>query len=273
MPPGSCPSVADTGRHSRWTARRANSIGTGTFLRTSWPSVFNPRAASSPPPTGSVSAGLPVPGERQFRPAVPGAANPRPARGRSGWRAADLLGVRWTFIRRSANSWRGSSSAAYDCAPMPETRGLEDAVALLRQWNGAWKRTRRRQWLAALAFPHVTDGRSPKPPRGQGALIRNQDEQRHGWKAPARASRRLVRDYNEMLLRVLVDTVEEGKESLRTGRQALALWRISEGRASSTRYSTACRRSAVFRPRAGRRERIGHDGLSSPLRSWGRRCG
>jgi len=129
---------------------------------------------------------------------------------RDGWRAADMLGVQMDIYSAFSKFLAAQLVAAYDARHV-RNPGLEDAVALLRQWNGRMEADKPAPMLAALAFPHVRTSIAEAAAPGKGRLYDTKmssaivekllRERPDGW----------FRDYNEMLLRALVDSVEEGK--------------------------------------------------------------
>jgi len=175
------------------------------------PSVFNP-------PSGIIATA----NQNPFPPDYPYPVNgnfapPDRARqirdrlsAREGWRAADLLGVQMDIYSAFSKFLAAQLVAAYD-ARHAHNPGLEDVVALLRQWNGRMEADKPAPLVAALAFPYVRTSiaESAAPGKGRlyetrmsGALVEKLLRERpEGW----------FRDYNEMLLRALVDAVEEGK--------------------------------------------------------------
>ena len=175
------------------------------------PSVFNP-------PSGIVATAnqdpfppdYPYPVNGNFAPPYRARQIRDRLAARSGWRAADLLGVQMDIYSAFSKFLAGQLVAAYD-ARHARNPGLEDAVALLRQWNGRMEADKPAPMLAALAFPHVRTsiaeaaapgkGRSYETKMSSAMVEKLLRERPDGW----------FRDYNEMLLRVLVDTVEEGK--------------------------------------------------------------
>ena len=129
---------------------------------------------------------------------------------RDGWRAADMLGVQMDIYSAFSKFLAAQLVAAYDARHV-RNPGLEAAVALLRQWNGRMEADKPAPMLAALAFPHVRTSIAEAAAPGKGRLYDTKmssaivekllRERPDGW----------FRDYNEMLLRALVDSVEEGK--------------------------------------------------------------
>jgi penicillin amidase len=129
---------------------------------------------------------------------------------RDGWRAADLLGVQMDVYSAFGKFLAAQLVAAYD-ARHARNPGLEDAVTLLRHWNGRMEADKPAPLVAALAFPLVRTAIAEAAAPGKGRLYETRmsgamvekllRERPEGW----------VRDYDEMLLRALVDAVEEGK--------------------------------------------------------------
>ena len=129
---------------------------------------------------------------------------------RNGWRAAGPA----RLCRRDVYSGfskflAGEIVAAYD-KRHAHNPALETAVALLRGWNGQMEKDLAAPFLIALAYQHVRTAVAENASPGKGlaydfhmapAVIEKLLRERPaGW----------FRDYDEMLLRALVDAVEEG---------------------------------------------------------------
>jgi penicillin amidase len=127
-----------------------------------------------------------------------------------GWRAADLLRLQTDTYSAPARFLAAQLVAAYDARHV-RNPGLEDAVALLRQWNGQVQADQPAPLVAELAFQHVRTSIAEAAAPGKGVLYQPVmssaivdkllRERPDGW----------FRDYNEVLLRALVDAVEEGR--------------------------------------------------------------
>ncbi len=129
---------------------------------------------------------------------------------REHWRAVDLLGVQRDIYSAFSKFLAGQLVAAYDARHV-RNPGLEDAVTLLRQWDGRMQADKAAPLVAALAFTHLRTSIAEVAAPGKGQIYEPRmssaivekllRERPDGW----------FRDYNEVLLRALVDAVEEGK--------------------------------------------------------------
>jgi penicillin amidase len=175
------------------------------------PSVYNP-------PSGIVASANQDPFPPDYRYPVNGNFGP-PYRARQirdrlaareRWRAADLLGVQMDIYSAFSKFLAEQLVAAYDARHV-RNPGLEDAVALLRQWNGRMEADKPAPLIAALAFPHVRTSIAEAAAPGGGRLYETKMSSAMVEKLLRERPEGWFRDYNEMLLRVLVDAVEEGK--------------------------------------------------------------
>jgi penicillin amidase len=175
------------------------------------PSVFNP-------PSGIIATANQNPFPPDFKYPLNGNfAPPYRARqirdrltARERWRAADLLGVQMDIYSAFSKFLAGQLVAAYD-ARHARNPALEDAVTLLRRWNGRMEKDQAAPLLATLAFPRVRTSIAEAAAPGKGNIYETKmssaivekllRERPEGW----------FRDYNTMLLRALVDAVEDGK--------------------------------------------------------------
>jgi len=129
---------------------------------------------------------------------------------RKGWRAADMLGVQKDVYSAFDRFLAGQVVAAYDKRHAHDS-SLDAAIALLREWNGQMDKDEAAPLIAQLIFHHVRTAVAENASPGNGAaydthmsaavvetLLRQRPE---GW----------FRDYDGMLLRALVDALEEGR--------------------------------------------------------------
>jgi penicillin amidase len=129
---------------------------------------------------------------------------------RKNWRAPDMVAVQKDVYSSFGKFLAGQLVAAYDKRRF-KNPGLEDAIALLRSWNGQMEKDQAAPFLVALAFQHARTALSENAapggsaaytfPMASAVIERLLRERPPGWFA----------DYDEMLLRVLVDAVEEGQ--------------------------------------------------------------
>ena len=175
------------------------------------PSVYNPpsgiiaTANQDPFPTD-----FPYPVNGNFAP--PYRVNQIRARlsARKNWQPSDMLTVQTDVYSSFSKFLAGQLVAAYDKRHIKDP-SLEDAVALLRSWNGQMDRNLAAPFLITLAFQHA-----------RTAIARNAApgaSQAYEFGMASAVIERLLRgrpggwfdNYDEMLLRVLVDAVEEGQ--------------------------------------------------------------
>ena len=128
---------------------------------------------------------------------------------RNGWRAQDLIGVQRDLYSGFSKFLAGEIVAAYD-KRHAHNPTLETAVVLLRGWNGQMQKDLAAPFVISLAYQHVRTSvaESASPVKGlsydfgmgPAVVERLFRERPAGW----------FRDYDEVLLRALVDAVEEG---------------------------------------------------------------
>jgi penicillin amidase len=131
---------------------------------------------------------------------------------RNGWRAADMLTVQKDVYSAFHKFLAGQIVAAYDRRNR-HSPDLEDAVTLLRAWNGQMQRDQPAPFLVTLAYQHVRSSVAENAAPSSAAAYQLQmahlvverllRERPAGW----------FRDYDEMLLRALTDAVEEGRRT------------------------------------------------------------
>ncbi|HKE21890.1 MAG TPA: penicillin acylase family protein [Bryobacteraceae bacterium] len=175
------------------------------------PSVFNP-------PSGLIAtanqnpfpANYPYPVNGTFAP--PDRVNQIRAllSARKGWHAEDMLAVQKDVYSAFGEFLAGQLVAAYDKRHF-KNPALEDSIALLRNWNGQMEKNLAAPFLESLAYQHVRTAVAENAAPGASAtydfpmspavIERLLRERPAGWFA----------DYDEMLLRALVDAVEEGQ--------------------------------------------------------------
>jgi penicillin amidase len=128
---------------------------------------------------------------------------------RNGWRAEDMLAVQKDVYSAFLQFIARQTVAAYD-KRNSRNPALENAVALLRNWNGQMETKLAAPFLSTLIFQHVrtsvvelvSPGKSPlyEFPMGPAVVEKLLRERPAGW----------FRDYDSVLLRALVDALEEG---------------------------------------------------------------
>jgi len=129
---------------------------------------------------------------------------------RNGWRAEDLLAVQKDVYSAFGKFLAGQLIASF---AKRHTRNpmLEDAVALLKTWNGQMEKEQAAPFLITLAFQHVrsslVENASPgkaaayDAPMAPAVIEKLLTERPPGW----------FRDYDDMLLRAFLDALEEGR--------------------------------------------------------------
>jgi penicillin amidase len=129
---------------------------------------------------------------------------------RNGWRAEDLLTVQKDVYSGFTHYLARSVVAAYEHRKARNPR-LDDAIALLRQWNGQMEKDETAPLIVSLAYQHlrrmVTEKASPgykgtyEFPMAPAVLEDLLRARPAGW----------FNDYDELLVRALSDGVEEGR--------------------------------------------------------------
>jgi penicillin amidase len=129
---------------------------------------------------------------------------------RKGWRAEDMLSVQTDIYSAFSVYLARSIVAAYD-RRQARNPDLEDAIAILRDWKGQVDKEQAAPLIMALAFQYLrrAAGEAASPQHGGAyefpiapavleTLLRTRPE---GW----------FPDYDLLLLRVLADSLEEGR--------------------------------------------------------------
>jgi penicillin amidase len=129
---------------------------------------------------------------------------------KEGWRAEDMLTVQKDVYSQFSHFLAGQIVAAYQKRNAGNP-GLDEAVALLREWNGQMSKDLAAPLLIALAYQHARRAVAENASTATGlayefnlapvVLERLLRERPAGW----------FDDYDQMLLRALVDAMEEGK--------------------------------------------------------------
>ncbi len=127
-----------------------------------------------------------------------------------GWRAADMLNVQKDVYSAFSHFLAGQIVSAYQ-RRNAHNPSLEDAVGLLRQWNGQMDQNMAAPFLISLAYLDVRRAVAENASAATGiayefnmapvVVERLLRERPAGW----------FGDYDEMLLRALADAVEEGR--------------------------------------------------------------
>jgi penicillin amidase len=129
---------------------------------------------------------------------------------RKGWRAEELLTVQKDVYSSLDRFIAAELTGAYERrnAHVP---ALDAVIALLKGWNGQMEKDLVAPFVTTLAFQHIRTAMVERAAPGKGLAYQTQmsravvekllRERPAGWFA----------DYDEMLLRALVDAIEEGK--------------------------------------------------------------
>jgi penicillin amidase len=127
-----------------------------------------------------------------------------------GWRAPQMLDVQKDIYSAFSHFLAGQIATAYQ-RRNAHNPALEDSVALLRQWNGQMDKDEAAPFLITLAYQHVRRAIAENASAATGiayefnlapvVVQRLLTERPPGWFA----------DYDDMLLRALVDAVEEAR--------------------------------------------------------------
>jgi penicillin amidase len=129
---------------------------------------------------------------------------------RKAWRAEDLLSVQKDVYSSFDKFIADQLLAAYDRRGA-HSPALDQATAVLRQWNGQMEKSLAAPFLVSLAFQHIRTAIVERAAPGQALAYDFQMS-----RAPVESLLRQrpagwFRDYDELLLRTLADAVEEGK--------------------------------------------------------------
>jgi penicillin amidase len=143
---------------------------------------------------------------------------------RNGWRAPEMLGVETDLYSGFSHYLAKAIVAAYT-KRQAHNPDLEDAIALLRDWNGQMDQNQAAPLIITLAFQHlrrtVAQTASPRhgiayemqmAPAALENLLRTRPQ---GW----------FPDYDALLLKVLSDGVDEGRRMQNTN---LRKWRYGD---------------------------------------------
>lgn len=129
---------------------------------------------------------------------------------RKGWRAEELLAVQKDVYSAFGKFLAGQLIA---CFEKRKTRNqeLEEAVALLKNWNGQMEKDQAAPFLVQLAYQHVRTSLAEVAAPGKS--------QHYDWPMSVSVIQKLLterpdgwfRDYDGMLLRAFLDAIEEGR--------------------------------------------------------------
>lgn len=128
---------------------------------------------------------------------------------RTGLRASDMLAVQKDVYSAFLKFVAVQTVAAYD-KRNARNPGLEEAVTLLRNWNGQMESKLAAPFLANLIFRHVRTSMVEQASPGKSLLYEPAFSTAVVEKLLRDRPAGWFRDYDEMLLRSLVDAVDEG---------------------------------------------------------------
>ena len=179
---------------------------------------FDELPATYNPPSGIVvsanqntfPAGYPYPVNGNFAPPDRSVQIRHLLSAREGWKAADLLPVQGDVYDAFGKFLARQLVAAYE-KRQAHNPSLDPAIAALRAWNGQMDRRQAAPFIIALTYQQVRLAIAENAAPGQGAA--------YDYKLAQAVVEKLLRerpagwfdDYDEMLLRALVDAVEEGR--------------------------------------------------------------
>jgi penicillin amidase len=129
---------------------------------------------------------------------------------RQQWKAGDMIAVQKDVYSAFERFIAGQIVAAYDKRGT-KTPDMEDAVALLRKWDGQMDKDAAAPLIADLAFHYVRTAVAERAAPGNGAAY---DIQSSSAVVEALLRQRpdsWFRNYDEMLMRAFADALEEGR--------------------------------------------------------------
>jgi penicillin amidase len=132
---------------------------------------------------------------------------------RKGWRAGEMLAVQKDVYSAFDHLLAGHLVTAYERRKARSPR-LDEAVELLRGWNGQMEKDLAAPLLTTLAYQHLRTAMVERASPGKGLS--------YEFTMARSVAERLLRDrpakwfvdFDELLLRVLADAVEEGRRML-----------------------------------------------------------
>jgi penicillin G amidase len=129
---------------------------------------------------------------------------------RNGWRAEDLLAIQKDVYSAFGKFLSAQLISAYE-KRHSRSPALDEAVGLLKAWNGQMEKDLAAPFVIALAYRHVRSsvadaaapGRGPDydAPMAPAVIEKLLTERPDGW----------FRNYDDMLLRAFLDAIEEGR--------------------------------------------------------------
>ncbi len=129
---------------------------------------------------------------------------------RKGWRAADLITVQKDVYSGFDRHLARELVAAYDRRKM-HVGSLDRAVALLRGWNGQMEQSMAAPLITTLAFQHVRTAMVERAAPGHALAYDYPMSRAVVEKLLRERPAQWFPDFDEMLLRSLVDALEEGR--------------------------------------------------------------
>ncbi len=129
---------------------------------------------------------------------------------RRGWRAADLIAVQKDVYSGFDRFLAQQLVAAYDRRKM-HVGSLDRAVELLRGWNGQMEHSLAAPLITTLAFQHIRTAMVERAAPGHALAYDYPMSRAVGAKLLMERPAAWFADFDEMLLRALVDALEEGR--------------------------------------------------------------
>ncbi|HLH17945.1 MAG TPA: penicillin acylase family protein [Bryobacteraceae bacterium] len=129
---------------------------------------------------------------------------------RKGWRAADLIAVQKDVYSSFDRFLAQQLVAAYDRRKM-HVGSLDRAVELLRGWNGQMEHSLAAPLITTLAFQHIRTAMVERAAPGHALAYDYPMSRAVAAKLLTERPAAWFADFDEMLLRALVDALEEGR--------------------------------------------------------------
>jgi penicillin amidase len=129
---------------------------------------------------------------------------------RKGWRAEDLIAVQKDVYSSFDHFLARQMVAAYEKRGASSER-LDAVVKLLKDWNGQMEKNLAAPFVTTLAFQHLRTAVVERAAPGKGLVYDFQMTRGILEKMLRERPARWFDDYDELLLRVLADAVDEGR--------------------------------------------------------------
>jgi penicillin amidase len=129
---------------------------------------------------------------------------------RKGWKAEDMVTVQKDVYSSFDHYLARQMVAAYEKRGASSPR-LDAVVKVLKEWNGQMEKNLAAPFITTLAFQHLRTAVVERAAPGKGMVYDFQMTRGVLEKILRERSSRWFSDYDELLLRVLADAVEEGR--------------------------------------------------------------